>query len=120
MFMPGCYAVFHKQLGDLVLLEPALTKLSEHHGAPVDCMTRSGHGPLLQLMPGVRFRRGLPLAYRSHLYCFDRLSKSALRSLLAPSRIKRCVLRGKARNALVSRPPLPRTDCARAGRSLCG
>ena len=93
--MPGCYAVFHKQLGDLVLLEPALTKLSEHHGAPVDCLTRSGHGPLLQLMPGVRLRRGLPLSYRGYLYCFDGLSKSALRSLLAPSRIKSCVLRGK-------------------------
>ena len=90
--MPGCYAVFHKQLGDLVLLEPTLAKLREHHGAPVDCMTRRGHGPLLQLMPGVRFRRGVPLTYRGHLYCFDPLNKSALRSLLAPSRIKKCVL----------------------------
>lgn len=90
--MPGCYAVFHKQLGDLVLLEPTLAKLCEHHGAPVECMTRSGHAPLLKLMPGVQFRRGIPLAYRSHLYCFDPLSKSALRSMLAPSRIKKCVL----------------------------
>jgi hypothetical protein len=70
-FMSGCYAVFHKQLGDLVLLQPALAKLCQHHGAPVECMTRTGHGPLLQLMPGVRFRRGVPLAYRRHLYCFD-------------------------------------------------
>src|SRR5262245_172342 len=90
--MPGCYAVFHKQLGDLVLLEPTLTKLRGHHGTPVECMTRGGHGPLLELMPGVRYRRGLPLAYHGHLYCFDPLSKSAFRSLLAPSRIKRCVL----------------------------
>jgi ADP-heptose:LPS heptosyltransferase len=90
--MPGCYAVFHKQLGDLVLLEPALAKLCEYHGAPVECMTRSGHAPLLQLIEGVQFQRGIPLAYRCHLYCFDPLSKSALRSLLAPSRIKKCVL----------------------------
>jgi len=90
--MPGCYAVFHKQLGDLVLLEPTLAKLCEHHGAPVECMTRSGHAPLLKLMPGVRFRRGIPLVYRGHLYCFDPLSKSALRSMLAPSRVKKCVL----------------------------
>jgi len=90
--MPGCYAVFHKQLGDLVLLEPALSKLREHHGAPVGCMTRSGHAPLLQLMPGVHFQRGIPLAYRGHLYCFDPLNKSALRSLLTPAGIKRCVL----------------------------
>jgi ADP-heptose:LPS heptosyltransferase len=90
--MSGCYAVFHKQLGDLVLLQPALAKLCQHHGAPVECMTRTGHGPLLQLMPGVRFRRGVPLAYRRHLYCFDPLNKSALRSMLAPSSIKKCVL----------------------------
>jgi ADP-heptose:LPS heptosyltransferase len=102
--MPGCYAVFHKQLGDLVLLEPALTKLSQHHGAPVECMTRNGHGPLLQLMPGVRFRRGIPLAYRRHLYCFDPLNKSALRSLLAPSRIKKCVLPEKREMKWFHRP----------------
>jgi ADP-heptose:LPS heptosyltransferase len=90
--MSGCYAVFHKQLGDLVLLEPTLTKLCQHHGAPVECMTRSGHRALFQLMRGVRFRRGLPMAYHGHLYCFDPLSKSALRSLLAPSRIKKFVL----------------------------
>ena len=90
--MPGCYAVFHKQLGDLVLLEPALSKLRDHHGAPVRCMTRRGHAPLLRLIPGVLVQRGIPLAWRSHLYCFDPLNKSAVRSWLSPARIKRCVL----------------------------
>ena len=43
-------------------------------------------------MPGVQFRRGIPLAYRRHLYCFDPLNKSAVSSLLSPARVKRCVL----------------------------
>jgi len=83
--MSGCYAVFHKQLGDLVLLEPALAKLRDHHGAPVRLLTRSGHAPLVSLMPGVRLVRGLPLAPLGHLYCFDALSKSATRSLFVPA-----------------------------------
>ncbi|MGA7213847.1 MAG: glycosyltransferase family 9 protein [Terrimicrobiaceae bacterium] len=90
--MPGCYAVFHKQLGDLVLLEPALSKLRDHHGEPVRCMTRRGHLPLLGLMAGVHPQGGTALAWRSHLYCFDPLNKSAVRSLLSPARVKRCIL----------------------------
>lgn len=82
--MPGCYAAFHKQLGDLVLLEPALSRLWEFHGAPVALMTRTGHAPLLDLMPGIEFLRGQPFHPRSHLYGFDPLNKSAVRSLFAP------------------------------------
>jgi len=90
--MPGCYAVFHKQLGDLVLLEPTLSKIRDYHGAPVGCMTRRGHTPLLRLIPGVYSQRGIPLRGRSHLYCFDPLNKSAMRSLLSRARVKICVL----------------------------
>jgi len=82
--MPGCYAVFHKQLGDLVLLEPALSRLRDHHGAPVRLMTRNGHADLVRLMPGVEVVRGIALTPSSSLYCFDPLNKSALRSLTAP------------------------------------
>ena len=67
-------------------------------------MTRSGHKPLLQLMPGVRFRRGVPFEYRRHLYCFDPLNKSALRSMLAPSSIKKCVLPEKREMKWFHRP----------------
>lgn len=102
--MPGCYAVFHKQLGDLVLLEPALSRLRDHHGAPVSVMTRNGHGPLLRLMEGVRWQRGLPFAWRSHLYCFDPLNKSAWRSLLAPAGKKLCILPGKSEMSWFHRP----------------
>jgi ADP-heptose:LPS heptosyltransferase len=90
--MPGCYVVFHKQLGDLVLLEPAISRLRDHHQPPIGCMTRRGHAPLLRLIAGAHSQRGIPLKFRSHLYCFDPLDKSALRSFFSPSRVKRCVL----------------------------
>jgi ADP-heptose:LPS heptosyltransferase len=82
--MAGCYVAFHKQLGDLVLLEPALSRLLAHHGEPVRLMTRNGHADLVRLMPGVEFVKGLALAPALSLYCFDPLNKSAFRSLLAP------------------------------------
>lgn len=90
--MSGCYAVFHKQLGDLVLLEPALARLREEHGEPVVVLTRNGHAPVVELMEGVETRRGWPLRWRSHLYCFDPLNKSAMRSLVAPAGKKICIL----------------------------
>ncbi len=90
--MPGCYAVFHKQLGDLVLLEPALNRLKEFHGASVTVMTRTGHAPVLDLMSGVEFQRGAPLRPHPHLYGFDPLNKSALRSLFAPVLRKTLIL----------------------------
>lgn len=90
--MAGCYVVFHKQLGDLLLLEPAISRLRQHHGEPVMVMTRTGHAPLLQLMPGANYQAGLSLAGKSHLYCYDPLSKSALRALFTPARTKRCIL----------------------------
>ena len=102
--MPGCYAAFHKQLGDVVLLQPALARLQEHHGSPVMLMTRKGHQSLTQLMPGVEFQSGLPLARKSHLYCFDPLHKSAWRSLLAPAGVKQCILPNRSEMSWFHRP----------------
>lgn len=102
--MPGCYAVFHKQLGDLLLLEPALSRLRGHHGAPVRVLTRTGHAPLLRLMDGIEYQKGAPLAWRSHLVCYDPLNKSALRSLLAPAWKKQCVLPEKREMQWFHRP----------------
>ncbi|MFZ4776884.1 MAG: glycosyltransferase family 9 protein [Terrimicrobiaceae bacterium] len=82
--MAGCYAAFHKQLGDLLLMEPAFSRLIAHHGAPVMLMTRNGHSDLVSLMPGVQMVRGLALRPARTLYCFDPLPKSALRAALAP------------------------------------
>jgi ADP-heptose:LPS heptosyltransferase len=83
--MSGCYVAFHKQLGDLVLLEPALSRLRGHHGEPVMLMTRNGHADVVELMEGVQFVKGMPLRPADALYCFDPLTKSSLRSALAPA-----------------------------------
>ncbi len=90
--MPGCYVVFHKQLGDLLLLEPALRRLQAHHGAEIAVCTRGGHAPMLDLMPGMKLQWGPMLQPRTHLYCFDTLNKSAWRSLFAPTRSKICII----------------------------
>lgn len=90
--MAGCYAVFHKQLGDLVLLEPALTRLRAHYGGEVALLTRRGHAPVTELMDGVRLQEGMPLVPKQHLYCFDPLNKSAMRALIAPAWSKTCIL----------------------------
>jgi ADP-heptose:LPS heptosyltransferase len=90
--MPGCYAVFHKQLGDLLLLEPALARLAAHHGAPVRLLTRTGHAPLVGLMDGVTFTGGWPWRPAEAVYTFDPLNKSAWRTLFLPARRRVAIL----------------------------
>ncbi|MEI6035607.1 MAG: glycosyltransferase family 9 protein [Verrucomicrobiae bacterium] len=113
--MPGCYAVFHKQLGDLVLLEPALSRLRDYHGAPVRLLTRSGHADLVRLMPGVEFSRGLAAA--PALYCFDPLNKSALRSMCAPVARRCLVVPERAELAWYHRFLFPAPSCPELGES---
>ncbi len=90
--MRGCYVVFHKQLGDLLLLEPALSRLAAHHGRPVRLLTRGGHEALTSLMPDVEIHTGPTLVPARHLYCFDPVNKSATRALFTPAWHKTCVL----------------------------
>jgi len=90
--MAGCYILFHKQLGDLVLLEPALARLRAHHGAPLVVLTRVRHAPLLDLIDGAQFQIGPQFIPRKHLYCFDHQSKSALRAAFTPAWHKCCII----------------------------
>ena len=83
--MAGCYVVFHKQLGDLLLLEPSLARLRSYHDAPVRVLTRSRHRSLVTLMEGVEYQAGLPIAWKEKLYCYDPLRKSAVRSFFTPA-----------------------------------
>lgn len=90
--MHGLYAVFHKQIGDLVLLEPALRKLSLARGGPVRLMTRSGHRDVVRLMEHVEYCPGLAWRPERLLIAYDPLPKTALRSALAPAARKICIL----------------------------
>lgn len=93
--MRGCYVVFHKQLGDLLLLEPALSRLAAHHGSPVRLLTRGGHEALVSLMSDVEIHSGPTFRPARHLYCFDPVNKSATRALFAPALHKTCILPNK-------------------------
>lgn len=90
--MPGCCAIFHKQLGDVVLLQPALARLGAHYGAPVTILSRSGHAPLLGLMPGIRYAPGFPGKKFESLVSFDVLHKSAWRAFLIRAGRKTCLI----------------------------
>lgn len=90
--MRGCYVVFHKQLGDLLLLQPAIARLLAHHGGPVRLLTRSGHEALVSLMPDVEMHSGPALSPRRNLYCYDPVNKSATRSIFTPALHKTCIL----------------------------
>ncbi len=81
--MSRCLAIFHKQLGDLVLLEPTLRRLSQASGSKVDLITRSGFRPLISLMPHVDFLRRPSRRAYDVLWCFDDRKKSAFFAFLS-------------------------------------
>ncbi len=85
--------ICHKQLGDMVLLEPALARLADAHGGPVHLLTRSGHAPLIALMANVRQVPRVWLRRYTAIYCYDHLDKSAIHTLSALSPKKELLLR---------------------------
>jgi ADP-heptose:LPS heptosyltransferase len=81
--------VFHKQLGDTLLLQPALAKLAAQQGAPVDLIVSPQHEPLVELMPDARPVHGPARGVYQTLWCFDPGSKSAMLSFRASAAHKR-------------------------------
>lgn len=74
-------AVYHKQLGDTLLLQPALAKLAREDDGPVGLVTRPGFADLVGLMPGVQAFtwKNAPRAERLLAYdAGDRTSFSSL------------------------------------------
>ncbi len=81
-------AVYHKQLGDTLLLQPALARLAAQDGEPVGLVTRPGFEDLVRLMPGV-----VPVHWReaprvSRLLCYEAGDRSVFISLWCPARHK--------------------------------
>lgn len=81
-------AVFHKQLGDTLLLQPALARLAAQDGEPVGLITRPGFGDLVRLMPGV-----VPVGWQEaprvpRLLCYEAGDRSVFVSLWCPARHK--------------------------------
>lgn len=63
--------IYRKQLGDLLLLQPAIEYLSERFGRPVQVRTRAGFVDLLSLMPGKVSLASRVGQSMSRVYCFD-------------------------------------------------
>jgi len=80
--------IFRKQLGDVLLLEPALAKLSASTGSPVMLATRPGFSPLLALMDGVLPAPRTLLRRATTVISFDPTPKAVLWALttLAPKK----------------------------------
>jgi ADP-heptose:LPS heptosyltransferase len=81
-------AVYHKQLGDTLLLQPALARLAAQDGEPVGLVMRPGFADLVRLMPGVA-----PIGWReaprvARLLCYDAGDRSVFVSLWCASRLK--------------------------------
>jgi hypothetical protein len=75
--MSHCLAIFHKQSGDWVSLEPTLKPLSRASGSKVGLITGSGVQPLISLMPNIGFRRTPIRRAYDALRCFDDGKNSA-------------------------------------------
>ncbi len=84
--------IYNKQLGDVLLLEPALAKLAESTGTEVMLATRPAFAPMLSLMDRVRplpsgiFRRS------SSVISFDHRLRACLFALTTLSPEKRLVV----------------------------
>ena len=80
--------VYHKQLGDTLLLQPALAKLASQDGEPVGLITRPEFADLVRLMPGASPVIWLKAPLANRLLCYDAGSRSALVSFWCRSQIK--------------------------------
>lgn len=84
--------IFHKQLGDVLLLEPALAKLAASVGGPVTLATRPAFAPLLSLMEHVQplppgfFRRA------ASVISFEARSRACLQAMTTLAAEKRLVV----------------------------
>jgi hypothetical protein len=73
--------IFHKQIGDVLLLEPALAKLSAATGNTVTLSTRSAFAPMVSLMENVEPDSGIKFRSASEVISFSGKIHPALKTL---------------------------------------
>lgn len=81
-------AVYHKQLGDTLLLQPALARLARQDGEPVGLIARPGFEDLVGLMPGVQFTTWRDAPRVQRLLAYDAGDRSSFISLWCRAREK--------------------------------
>lgn len=84
--------IFRKQLGDVLLLEPALAKLSACSGSPVMLASRPAFNPLLQLMENVVPAPRSPLRRAAAVTSFDPTPKACLWALTTLALAKKLIV----------------------------
>ncbi|UCV15262.1 glycosyltransferase family 9 protein [Quatrionicoccus australiensis] len=87
--------IYHKQLGDVLLLEPALAKLASWAGGSVTLATRPGFSPMIQLMDSVEPIPNGIFRQASQVVSFDPRSRGCLLSLTTWAREKRLIVSQK-------------------------
>ncbi len=80
--------IFHKQLGDLLLVEPGLAKLAAASGAPIRISTRAAFLPMVSLMENVVGESGVRLSCASQVISLSGNFHAAVKTAttLAPSK----------------------------------
>lgn len=77
----GSIVIYRKQLGDMVVLQPALRALVEQTGM-VDLITLPNFSPLIELMPGVRLSKTRCLESAQRLVSFSSKPSAGFRRMV--------------------------------------
>ncbi len=88
MIPPSPLVIFHKQLGDLLLLEPGLAKLAAAGGNSVRLSTRAAFLPMVSLMEGVAGESGVKISRASQVISWSGNIHAAVKAAatLSPSK----------------------------------
>lgn len=86
--------VYHKQLGDTLMLQPVIEKLAAMN-TPVDVFTLPNHEPLVRIMPGANWRttNEEKTCHYERVLSFDQSSRSVIRALRLKSNMRFLVAR---------------------------
>lgn len=76
----GSIVIYRKQLGDVIVLQPALRALIEQTGT-VDLITFQNFGPLIELMPGVMLSQTHRFAIAERMVSFSPKPSAGLRRM---------------------------------------
>lgn len=90
--MPVPLVIYYKQLGDVLLLEPALARLAAANDTEVMLATRPGFAPMVNLMERVRPVQARLPGRVSQVISFDPLARACIQSLIARTNNKRLIV----------------------------
>lgn len=81
--------IYHKQLGDLLLVEPGLARLAAAYGSPVRLSTRAAFLPMVSLMENVVGESGVRISCASQVVSFSGNLHAAVKATATLSHSKK-------------------------------